>query len=302
VIRRAGLLAAIYAVLLAVACRPDARSRTDGDIWADGDLDADADVDDTGDTGWDPDCVEAAEWVYLVDADYSLIKFEPDSLRLTVIGSLECPGAGMGTPFSMSVDRNGIAWVLYNGGRIYHVSTTDASCESTTFTPNQAGFELFGMGFVSDEEGSDAETLYIAGGSSVSIGSGSSTLGTIDARLAVTAIANLPGWPELTGTGEGELWGFFPDTVPPSVRQIDKATGATPIVFDLDPMGSVEAQAWAFAAWGGRYYVFLQRLEDESTHVWRLDPDTGNVEDILPDIGYRIVGAGVSTCAPYVLI
>ena len=298
------MLLAMLAAVQVSACRPGIHTRDDGDPWADGDADADADAWDTGDqdTWWDPDCAYGAEWVYLVDASYHLIRFEPDSLQMTEIGTLSCPGAGPGTPFSMSVDRNGIAWVLYNGGRIYQVSTDDASCQATDFVPRQAGFELFGMGFVSLAAGSNEETLYIAGGPASGVGLGDSVLGYIDERLTVHRVADLVGSPELTGPGEGQLWGFFPDTSPPSVRQIDKETGAMPVVHELTTLGSVSAQAWAFAAWGGRFYIFLQRQADSSTHVWRFDPSDGSLTDVIPDTGYRIVGAGVSTCAPYDLI
>jgi len=312
-------LTLVLVAVLAFGCRPDSHGRDDdGGGGSDADADADQSWDDgdhqsvdgqPGDSAVDPSCASGAEWVYLVDADYTFIRFQPDELRLTPIGEpLQCPGAGMGTPFSMSVDRNGVAWVLYNGGRIYQVSTEDASCQATSFVPGQSGFELFGMGFVSDAVDSDEETLHIAGGASASVGSGSSTLGYIDDALSVHPLAGMPGWPELTGTGEGELWGFFPDTEPPSVRQIDKVTAATPIVYDLEELAMTRAQAWAFAFWGGRFYIFLQRDTDTSTHVWRLDPgDEGvlgdeTLTDVIPDTGYRIVGAGVSTCAPYVLI
>lgn len=299
------LIAAFAAALALWACRPDVRNQSDSGVPdGDGDSDTDTDVDSDADSDADSDsnCAYGAEWVYLVDSDYVLIRFQPDELELTRIGHLDCPGAGMGSPFSMSVDRDGTAWVLYNGGRIYHVSTEDASCTATTFTPNQAGFELFGMGFVSEAEGSNEETLFIAGGSQMSIGTGSSTLGFIDDGLVVNRIGNIQGWPELTGTGSGELWGFFPDTTPPSVRQLDKTNGSTLVGYNLDSMGSIQAQAWAFAAWGGRFYIFLQRTTDASTHVWRFDPSDASLVDVIPDTGYRIVGAGVSTCAPYDLI
>lgn len=286
-----------------VACRPDTRTRADSGWGGDGDADTDSDADaDPRDAGPESDCAYGAEWVYLVDAGYNLIRFQPDDLTLTPIGHLDCPGAGMGTPFSMSVDRNGFAWVLYNGGRIYNVSTTDASCSATEFTPHQSGFEVFGMGFVAYEVDSASETLFIAGGSSLSVASGRSTLGFIDDRLVVNPISEMPGWPELTGTGAGQLWGFFPDTAPPSIRRIEKATAATPEIHELHTLGTIQAQAWAFAAWGGRFYVFLQRQTDGSSHVWRFDPGDESFVDVIPDTGYRIVGAGVSTCAPYELI
>jgi len=256
---------------------------------------------DTGGGGGGGDCADAARWVYLVDSDRTLMRFQPDDLSITPIGVLNCPGGS--TPFSMSVDRDARAWVLHQDRRIYYVSTTDASCAPSDFAPNQSGIELFGMGFVADADMSDEETLFVAGGSELSIASGNATLSSIDdASLVLSTIGGLPGWPELTGTGSGELWGFFPDTSPPSVRRIDKADGNTLQTFPLAELGGgISPSAWAFAFWGGRFYVFYQDLLDPSTNVWRVDPD-GTVTQALSNIGYRIVGAGVSTCAPVELI
>lgn len=248
------------------------------------------------------DCSEAARWVYVVDSDGTLIRFEPDSSTFTPIGNLDCPVNLGVTPFSMSVDRAANAWVLYSDGNVFRVSTTDASCTVTGFTPNQAGFEVFGMGFVADGPMATAETLYIAGGPSSMIGSGAN-LGTLNTSTLTIAGANtLPGWPELTGTGLGELWGFFPMTTPASVRQIDKSSSATLRTFDLASLDTTATQAWAFAFWGGRFYVFIQAFLDTSTNVWRLDPSDGSFVELVHDSGLRIVGAGVSTCAPVELI
>lgn len=288
-------------VTLLAACGDDAR------IGRDVDLGGPVDSSIAGRDGTvpppDDSCLVRAEWVYLVDSDNTLIRFEPDSLSFEEIGSLECDPTGLSSPFSMSVDRQARAWILYNDGKVYRASTVDASCSDTGFVPNQAGFEVFGMGFAADESGSTEETLWISGGPMSGVSTGSAQLGRLDtSTLTVTSVGSLPGWPELTGTGAGGLWGFFPQTSPASVRRIDKSSGATPEVFDLDALGSVSPSAWAFAFWGGRYYVFIEETLAPSTDVWRLDPSDGSFERVLENTGYRIVGAGVSTCAPVELI
>lgn len=162
------------------------------------------------------------------------------------------------------------------------------------------------MGFVSDAEGSDRETLFIAGGPESGIGSGSATLGRIDVSTWTVARVNaVGGSPELTGTGTAQLWGFFPDASPMAVRQIDKTSASTLREIDvsaIDSSGFGLASAWAFAYWGGRFYVFYQGALDDSTGIYRVTPDTNTVETVRTNIGYRIVGAGVSTCAPTILI
>lgn len=295
------LTSLLVVIVLASACRPElGDGDDDGGVDDDSGREEDSGNDTDGglrDTGWTSNCAEEARWVYVVGAGNNFLRFYPDELRFEQIGTLSCTSGA--SPFSMAVDRNAVAWVLHNNGRVYHVSTDDADCEETDFAPNQHEMEVFGMGFASLHEGSNEETLFVGGGPEATVTSGSATLGSLDTTsLAINPIGSIPGWPELTGTGRGELWGFFPDTSPPSVRQIDKESGDTIHTFDLQPLQGITPAAWAFAFWGGRFYIFLQRLMDMSTHVWMLDPETGEVTDVLPNTGYRIVGAGVSTCAP----
>lgn len=251
------------------------------------------------------ECATDARWIYLVDQAYELLRYEPDTDTLTVVGTLGCSGGGA-TPFSMSVDRNATAWVLYNDGNVFLADVRDASCRTSGFVANQMGFEVFGMGFASDTAGSAAETLYISGGPLLGVGGGSSMFGSIDTTtLTVSTRGALSGTPELTGNGAGELWGFFPDTSPMSVRQLDKGGGMTLRTIDvssIDTSGFGGAAAWAFAFWGGRYYIFYQGLLDATTGIYRVTPETSAVEVVRTNIGYTIVGAGVSTCAPIILI
>ncbi|MBX3182731.1 MAG: hypothetical protein KIT72_18940 [Polyangiaceae bacterium] len=249
--------------------------------------------DDAGNQG---SCAVGAEWIYLVDSNYSLLQFRPDSLTLTEIGRLSCPTSAGDTPFSMAVDRRARAWVLYQSGNIFHVDLATSACTASGFAPNQAGLRHFGMGFVSDDTGG-GETLFVAGGGSVT---NNATLATIDtASLVLSPIGNLTGWPELTGTGAAELWAFSPNTNPPTIQRLDKTSGAVAENYGL-PSLTGSPSAWAFAFWGGSFYVFLQRASEPSTQIWHFNPDTQDLTRPLSNIGYRIVGAGVSTCAPLV--
>ena len=249
-------------------------------------------------------CVADARFIYLVDSGNALLRFDPESRAITPIGTLACaPGA---SPFSMAVDRNANALILHSDRRIYQASTSDASCAPTPYVPGGMGFELFGMGFVSDVAGGSTESLFIAGGPEAGVGSGSATLGAIrTADWSVSTVGPVAGSPELTGNGEAELWGFFPDAMPMAVRQLDKVTGATLREFDVSSIDTSFLpipSAWAFAYWGGRYYIFYLGALGTSSSIFRLTPDTGAVEPVIMDTGYRIVGAGVSTCAPTILI
>jgi hypothetical protein len=262
------------------------------------DLHPDVQWDDTGFNG--SACSDNARWIYLVDSTNHFLRFEPDTNTITSIGLLACPSSG--SPFSMGVSRDATAYVLYSDHSIYSVSTADASCTTSGWVPNAMGFEQFGMGFVSNSAGSTDETLFIAGGAAAGIGSGLSNMGSVQlADWSVMRFGTLDGSPELTGNGNAELWGFFPDASPMSVRQLDKTNGATIQQFDVSAIDTSflpTPSAWAFAFWGGRYYIFYQGALDTSTNIWRLTPDTGAIEPVMMSIGYRVVGAGVSTCAP----
>lgn len=249
-------------------------------------------------------CVPGAQWVYLIDHDRSFIRFRPDVAELTVLGALECP-AGEATPFSMSIGRDGYARVLYNDGRMFLVSIGDLSCTpAAEYEPGQMGFELFGMSYSADALGSTDETLFIGGGRVLSEGGDApASLGRVDAGMRVQMQGALGSLPELSGTGGGDLWGFFPSEAPLVVREIDKATGAALQTFDVDAVGDGgETLSYAFAFWGGRFYIFYKSERMESSSAWALTPDLGSLEVVIPATGHRIVGAGVSTCAPAQLI
>ncbi len=252
------------------------------------------------------------ELVYVVDDAYNLLSFDPGKLvtgnnPFALIGQLDCDagvplglGVGAATPFSMSVDRNGTAWVLYNSGEIFHVSTTNASCQPTDWTVGSGGFQLFGMGFVSDIAGANTETLYIAGGAADNLTGGN--LGAINKiNLQVNTLGPLPAAeqsPELTGTGDAKLYGYFPGTLTTFVANLDKTNSARGESWDTTALEG-GASAWAFAHWGGRFYIFATSgIFTPKNEVFELDPITGITTTVVANSAYRVVGAGVSTCAP----
>ena len=265
---------------------------------------------------------DGVDLIYVVDETYRLLSFDPRKLGtaddpFTLIGNLSCPAAaqpvpgwvGGVTPFSMSVDRNGVAWVLYTSGEIFHVSVANAQCTASSFAPQQMGGEwaLFGMGFVTDEASGEAERLYIGGGDPTATPGG--LFGVVDpTTLQVQTRGNLPNTgeysPEFTGTGGAELFGFFPGSGSAFVQELDKNTGAAlGQQMSLGGLGGT-VSAWAFAQWGGKFYIFVTTTDIVTTNstVRVIDRATGQSEGIaLENLPYTIVGAGVSTCAPIVV-
>jgi hypothetical protein len=243
-------------------------------------------------------CADGAELIYVVDDSNNLLSFDPRKLPddpFHLVGRMNC---GPGSPFSMGVDRSGIAWVVYSTGELYKVDITDARCQPSGFAAGSSGTTTFGMGFVSDEAGSKTETLFIAGNDYVH------ELGSIDTQRSVpvarhvgTVQATHELNAELTGTSEAKLYGFFPEPDEPAfVQEIDRKSGsALGPRWTLGSTGLGYVRAYAFAQWGGVFYIFVTTTDST---VRTVDRRTGTYRTVLEHVPYRITGAGVSTCAP----
>jgi hypothetical protein len=243
------------------------------------------------------DCPDAAATViYTVTEDNELLAFDPAAASFRMVGILSCPAPASTSPFSMAVDRRGAAWVLFNDGNLYRTSAATASCSKTTFVPNQANFNTFGMGFATNDIG-PTETLYVAGDGQ---GTSATGLGSIDTTsYALTSIHDFSppiDRAELTGTGDGRLFAFYTKAggVGSWVGQLDKKTAK---IVAENALPTVEqGRGWAFAFWGGDFYLFTSP-EGAGSRVTRFRPSNNSVVNVA---GYPsiIVGAGVSTCAP----
>jgi hypothetical protein len=247
------------------------------------------------------DCTgQAADYVYVLSAENDLYSFAPDKKVFTKIGPLGCTTSL--SPNSMAVDRSATAYVNYvadddSTGQIFQVSTTDASCTGPLMTM-PSGWQRVGMGYSTNNAGSTAETLYVAGvGGGVGLGLvdfGIKTVGPIGPFTGSLAGQNA----ELTGTGDGRLYGFF-TTAPVEVAEITKTNGSTQTPV---PMTGVKVpNDWAFSFWGGHFYLYTSQGQGtgNGSNVTDYDPVGGTVNTtFMTAIGFDIVGAGVSTCAP----
>lgn len=256
------------------------------------------------DAGFIDPCSDDAKLVYVVDSNGTFSSFNPRLAGMpgafTDKGRLACPAAGGATPFSMSVDRQAKAWVVYGNGELFRVDVNTLACTRIAVgSPNNA--KVYGMGFVTDTAGGTTDTLYIAG-NNVNSNFTTSQFGTLSttAPYTVTLRSQLNGAPELTGTGDAHLWAFFPNVSPPLVSELSKTNGMALRSFPAASLMGTPT-AWAFAFWGGDFWIFLQRQGETSTTVYRMNGTTGAVTTPIPNSGRRIVGAGVSTCAPIMI-
>jgi hypothetical protein len=285
----------LQVVLLAalVGCGPSSRNGDDG--FGGGGVDA-SNV--GSGSGGGEGCSDAAKLVYVVDEDNQLSQFDGSTKTFHDLGTLSCPAQAGATPFSMGVDRTATAWVLYSSGELFSVDTTSLACTKTTWShPN--GLMQFGMGFSTDTVGGSTDTLFIAGGSGPS--DPTSALNKLDTgTMTPTSVGTVQGWPELTGNSNAELWGFFPDASAPRVEKINKTTGAADTTYPEATIAGMPT-AWAFAFYGGDYWIFLMKDLDLATTVYQVDGTTGTIKSTTPTNSRTIVGAGVSTCAPIVI-
>ena len=249
------------------------------------------------------DCPDAsATVVYVVTEDEEMLAFDPADGSFRLLGRLACPTPNDDfQPFSMAVDREGRAYVLYDGveddgfaevGALFRVSLATLQCTATRYrSGSNPDFTTFGMGFSTDL-GGPSEQLYVADEGDPP------QLGVIDtttfALRTVTHLDERAVSSELTGTGDGRLFGFFQPGTRAQVGQIDKTTGQLTGV-DLLP-GVDQGAGWAFGFWGGNFYLFTSPTGDGSD-VTRFDPSDRSIKVINHSSGI-IVGAGVSTCAP----
>jgi len=270
----------------------DADASWDADAPWEAEAEADAPVFDAPEDVIKDDCTDPTiQYVYVVTTSANLYSFRPSSLAFSYIGHLDCPSTS--TPFSMAVDRKGTAYVEYQTGEIFRVSVLTTECEPTSWVPGTQEFVNFGMGFSTDE-GGPAESLYLAGsgwaGESPRLG----RLDTNNFDLTVMGALSDPGY-ELTGTGDGRLYGFFqPDGAYAHLVMLDKQNAG--INSDVLLPGVGVGSGWAFSFWGGDFWFFT--AESGYTTVTRFQPAQQSLSVVTSLPNEVVVGAGASTCAP----
>jgi hypothetical protein len=248
-----------------------------------------------------PDCVNAGiSYIYLISSENELLRFYPPDLSITTIGTINCPSLEGGAPFSMAVDRKGIAYVLFSTGELFRVSTLTAVCTATSFISNSIVFpQTFGMGF-SANSADQGESLFIAGATQNNPGA-TSELGILNTDVFAIAkgapFSQEIGSPELTGTGDARLFAFGPGIPDSHLAEIDKGS-STVLSDELIDLQLNSISAWAFASWGGDFYFFTSEQTGSSV-IHKYTPGGSKSPPAVKTIdGLTIVGAGVSTCAP----
>lgn len=236
------------------------------------------------------DCTDTSDLVYVISRDDgTLYLFDPPSLQFTALSQPQCNS--WETPSSMAVSRDGHAYVRYFDNEVFDVNLSTYRCSSTTYSDRRTGFGSFGMGYATNSANTWQDQLYIAN---------SDRLAMLDTTTwAVTDLGALPSQSELTGNSAGELWAILPLEHPAKLVQLDKNNGRT--LATINMVGFPNAQdidTFAFATWGGDFWLFIRESGmGNHTDVYQVD-SSGNLSKRITNIGFDVVGAGVSTCAP----
>jgi hypothetical protein len=254
-------------------------------------------------------CAENTERIHVVTTTGELWAFDPPTLEFElVVDLLALPGCATPQFFSMSLDRDGIAWLEFTDGTLHTLDiNAPVGCDNPGFVPPpELAITNFGMGFVSESIDNPCDSLF---GHRIGFGldgPGVGLLFEVDTD-AVDVIGSYPtdfNRAELTGTGDARLFAFV-DSIPAKLVELDKGSGA--MLSQIDLVGIDASTAFAFAAYGGDFYFFTGSDSNfnrsEVNHIDYDDSDNNGEQDIteiIPEVPFDgpISGAGVSTCAP----
>lgn len=230
-------------------------------------------------------CTRGAEDLYVLGADGTIHRFEPDGRpesRFEAIAKLDCnDGSGLQT---MSLDHEGVAWVLFSSGGLYRVKLPEAVCQTTAYRhPGEGG--VLGMSFTSDVPGSARERLYI-----------SDRQGLIGVELPSMKAELLGPLPigELAGGPDGLL--FHVDMADGMLSEIDRRTLARRPVHAF---GSAPTGAFTFLRHRRAFVYFVEGGEGAS-RILRWSPNAPETIDLgLSPPGLRALGRAQSVCVEW---
>jgi hypothetical protein len=286
--RAHGACTAVVAFALASACAKDPGgstglgSTTDAptsiDGTADGSGESSASADSTGSTGASSEsdgsgstgaaetcgCAPGTDLVHVLSDDGELWSYDPASNAFALVGPVQCGGFA---PFSMAVDREGMAWILLLDNvpmatvakGMFKVPIADAvGCEAVVY--EEGLFGVYGMSFVTNPPPDTCEKLYVqsySGSGPFAEGPDLGHLGVLDPETNVLQSVGLVDYDggELAGTGDGRLVSLT-GVDPLKLVELDKASAEPLAVLELDGYEKTSASAMAF--WGGDLWLFTE--------------------------------------------
>jgi hypothetical protein len=199
----------------------------------------------------------------------------------------------------MAVETPSVAYVSYDTGEIFRVSTATADCAPTPFVSGQAGFPLrLAMTFTVSQSG-QPQTLYVAGNTTMAPSRAPAVvLGTVDTTTwGLTKVGEMSPEvfdPALSTTGAGDLWAFFENPNFASAAQTGQVFPSGTQQSEGPAGGGLElGSAWAFAYWGGSPYYFTA---PQGTTIVTVESSDSGQSTQVGSTPESVVGAGVAGC------
>ena len=254
-------------------------------------------------------CVGTGDGIYLLSDAAQLVTFDPETLAFENLGTVTCPTDGF--PLALAVDRQGHALVSYFSEtppfaiETYAIALANPDeCEPFDL-PLPENHWLAGTGYASTSAAEPCDELYVFSTPMEEAATG--VIGRVDHESnEYVEVGAAPYYQaQLTGTGDGRLFGFA------GTDGGELGSIASLVRFDIGDANVLDDQAidglnadngLGFAFWGGDVYFFTDGAHDTSI-VTRLDydeSDGGGTTVVVDHTPVRIMGAGVSTCAPFV--
>ncbi len=208
------------------------------------------------------ECVPGNDLIYVLSDEDEIYTYDPELDSFEYLTDVICPGEQ--NPYSLAVDRAGLAWIQYASEDVYTFDPANpAPCEFAGVLGGPEGFGLFGMSFAPESNLDVCDRLFLhsySGNGPFTEGPGLGQLGVFDPmtdELSALGPVDYDGG-ELAGTGEGRLFAFA-GVEPAKLVEYDKET-ATPI--DTLPLtGLSKTRASAMAFYGGDAYFFTEAVD-----------------------------------------
>ncbi len=249
----------------------------------------DAAANDSGAVATDEECAGEIKLVYVFTRDAKIVRFDPATLTFTELGRVICPTSSDAN--SMAIDRHGEAWLAFTDTRVFNVPLRTLECTEVVLNWPEGNGRTgrFGMAFSKDDS-ETGESLFMGGNGLWKTDPRTLEVQHIGEAKPLSAVF------ELSGTGDGKLFGWGAGNG--ILGRLDLVSGN---VLEWEQT-NVVGRDWAFAQWGGDFWLFVQLDRGEgfkSTSVVRYSPLTRTSAVVVEDAGMIVVGAGSSTCAPY---
>ena len=238
------------------------------------------------------DCKPGDPYVLVLGANKKLYRFDPSTLALGELASVECGGGNLN---SLTASTRGPAYISSQSGDLCTVELANFTSALTAFDPARVSGSAFGMALLSDDSPT-GQTLYIAA-QDASFNNRLERIGLTKYDLTdIGPILPTVPWAELTAGPAGELYGFAIGTSSSQLLNIDPQTGSAIDVTTV-PAG-YNGATFALVYWQGDFYLFVGPASSSGTssaEVYRYRKGNAQVT-YLGALPMGIIGAGVAAC------